>query len=54
MSDPQKAAWHMGYLQAISDLIDITKATPLLNREHLIKLLNAEVLRMKKDGPISS
>lgn len=47
MPEAQKAAYHLGYLQVIGDLLDMTKKTPLLTQESLLKALRDEVLRLQ-------
>jgi hypothetical protein len=50
MTESQEAAYHLGYLKALSDLLEVTKKTPMLNQEHLIRAINNEALRMKRAG----
>jgi hypothetical protein len=50
MAESQKAAYHIGYLKALSDLLEVTKKNPMLTQEHLVRAIDVEVLRMKRAG----
>lgn len=47
MTEQQKAAFNMGYLQALTDLLQQTKTTPLLSREIVLRALDTHIARMK-------
>lgn len=50
MTEQQKAAYHIGYLKALTELLERTKSTPILNREHLMQAMDAQIARMKNSG----
>jgi hypothetical protein len=48
MAESQRAAYHIGYLKALGDLLEVTKTNPMLTQEHLVRAIDIEVLRMKR------